>query len=481
MQKHYDLLVPGAQKSAGTRSVYAPYDRRLIATVATADQETVDLALNTAYSLFADRSRWLAKERRLEILKKTAQLMTEHFEFLALEAAREGGKPLRDSRIEVARAIDGLQICVDVLRTAAGVEIPMQLNAASADKLAFTHFEPIGVVVAVSAFNHPVNLIVHQVAPAIAAGCPVIVKPAEDTPLSCFHFVRLLYQAGLPEEFCQCLMTRDTDTAEQLVTSPLVGFFSFIGSAKVGWMLRSKLAPGARCALEHGGAAPVIVAEDADLDTMIPKLAKGGFYHAGQVCVSVQRVFVHQSIAGIFSEAFAEAVNALRVGDPELDTTDVGPLIRPGEVDRIESWINEAINSGTLVKSGGKKLSSTTFQPTILYDPPDHCKVSQQEIFGPVVCVYPYDDIDEAIRRANTLPFAFQASIFTKNIDQAMKAFNQLKASAVMINEHTAFRVDWMPFAGLKQSGLGVGGIPGTFKDMQIEKMMVMHSDALKV
>ncbi|SCZ87189.1 aldehyde dehydrogenase family protein [Nitrosomonas mobilis] len=480
MLQHFDLFIPGAAKSTETLTVYAPYDRRPIATVATADQDTVNLALNNAHSLFEDRSRWLTKERRLEILKKTAELMAENFEFLALEAAKEGGKPLQDSRVEVTRAIDGLQICIDVLRTASGSEIPMHLNSASAFKLAFTHYEPIGVVAAVSAFNHPVNLIVHQVAPAIAAGCPVIVKPAEDTPLSCFHFVRLLYQAGLPEEHCQCLMTRDTDTTGHLVTSPLVGFVSFIGSAKVGWMLRSKLAEGTRCALEHGGAAPVIVAEDADIDTMIPKLTKGGFYHAGQVCVSVQRVFVHQSIAGIFSDAFTEAVNALRVGDPELDSTDVGPLIRPGEVDRIESWVNEVSSFGTLIKAGGKRLSPTTFQPTLLYDPPGHCKVSQQEIFGPVVCIYPYDDIDEAIRRANALPFAFQASIFTKNIDRAMKAFNQLKASAVMINEHTAFRVDWMPFSGLKQSGLGIGGIPGTFRDMQIEKMMVMHSDALK-
>ncbi|MDT8364386.1 MAG: aldehyde dehydrogenase family protein [Nitrosomonas sp.] len=481
MPQHFDLCIPGAAKNTETLSVYAPHDRRLIATMATADQETVDIALNNAHSLFEDRSRWLTKEKRLKILKKTAELMAENFEFLALEAAREGGKPLRDSRVEVARAIDGLQVCIDVLRTSAGTEIPMHINSTSAFKLAFTHLEPIGVVVAVSAFNHPVNLIVHQVAPAIAAGCPVIVKPAEDTPLSCFHFVRLLYQAGLPEEYCQCLMTRDTDITEHLVTSPLIGFFSFIGSAKVGWMLRSKLAQGTRCALEHGGAAPVIVAEDANLDATIPKLTKGGFYHAGQVCVSVQRVFVHRSIAGIFSDAFAEAVNALRVGDPELDSTDVGPLIRPGEVDRIETWINEAISSGAQVKAGGKRVSSTTFQPTLLYDPPGHCKVSLQEIFGPVVCVYPYDNIDEAIRRANALPFAFQASIFTKDIDRAMKAFNQLNASAIMINEHTAFRVDWMPFSGLKQSGLGVGGIPWTFRDMQIEKMMVMHSDELKV
>ena len=477
MTQHFDLLIPGMSQASGTLSVLAPYDRQFIATVATADEETVDIALNNAQSLFNDRSRWLKAEKRLAILKKTAELIAECAESLALEAAREGGKPLIDSRVEVARAIDGLYVCIETLKTAAGSEIPMSLNAASAGKLAFTRHEPIGVVVAVSAFNHPFNLIVHQVAPAIAAGCPVIVKPAEETPLSCFRFVQLLYEAGLPGDWC--LMTKDTSIATHLVTSPLVSFFSFIGSAKVGWMLRSKLAPGTRCALEHGGAAPVIVAEDADLEASIPKLTKGSFYHAGQVCVSVQRIFVHESIAETFVGNFVAATEQLRVNDPTQETTDVGPLIRPGEVDRVEAWVNEAINLGALVKFGGKRLSATTYQPTVLYDPPDHCKVSQQEIFGPVVCVYPYREIVDAIKRANALPFAFQASVFTKNIDVAMKAYNQLKASAVMINEHTAFRVDWMPFAGLGQSGLGVGGIPHTFGDMQIEKMMVIQSDEI--
>ncbi len=480
MTQHFDLLVPGAKQTSNSLSVLAPYDRQLIATVATADEETVDLALNNAQSLFNDRSRWLKAETRLAILNKTAELMVENAETLALEAAREGGKPLFDSRIEVSRAIEGMHVCIETLKTASGTEIPMNLNASSASKLAFTRHEPIGVVVAVSAFNHPLNLIVHQVAPAIAAGCPVIVKPAEDTPLSCYRFVQLLYQAGLPNDWCQCLMTENTDVATHLVTSPVVGFFSFIGSARVGWMLRSKLAPGARCALEHGGAAPVIVTEDADLQSALPKLAKGGFYHAGQVCVSVQRVFVHESIAETLANQLAAAADQLCVGDPTLETTDVGPLIRPGEVDRIEAWVNEAENLGVQVKSGGKRSSETTFQPTVLYDPPDHCKVSQQEIFGPVVCVYPYSDMGVAIKRANALPFAFQASIFTKNIDLAMKAYSHLNASAVMINEHTAFRVDWMPFAGLRQSGLGVGGIPHTFRDMQIEKMMVIHSDEIK-
>ncbi len=479
MTQHFDLLMPGAKKSSDTLSVLSPYDHQIIARVATADEETVDLALNNAQSLFNDRSHWLKTEQRLAILQKTAKLMTECSESLALEAAREGGKPLIDSRIEVARAIDGLHVCTETLKTNAGSEIPMNLNAASANKLAFTRREPIGIVVAVSAFNHPLNLIVHQVAPAIAAGCPVIVKPAEDTPLSCFRFVQLLFEAGLPSGWCQCLLTKDTTVATHLVTSPLVSFFSFIGSAKVGWMLRSKLAPGTRCALEHGGAAPIIVTEDADLDAAIPKLVKGGFYHAGQVCVSVQRVFVHDSIAKILADKLATAADQLCVDDPTLETTNVGPLIRPGEVDRVEAWVNEAIGLGAQVMAGGKRLSDTTYQPTVLYNPSDHCKVSQQEIFGPVVCVYPYHDMDDAIKRANALPFAFQASVFTKNIDSAMKAYSHLNASAVMINEHTAFRTDWMPFAGLRQSGLGVGGIPHTLRDMQIEKMMVIHSDEI--
>lgn len=479
MIQHFDLLVPGVKNTSDSLSVLAPYDRQLIATVATADEETVDLALSNAQSLFKDRSRWLKAEQRLAILKKTAELMAENSELLAFEAAREGGKPLIDSRVEIARAIDGMYVCIEALKTSAGSEIPMNLNAASTGKLAFTRREPIGVVVAVSAFNHPLNLIVHQVAPAIAAGCPVIVKPAEDTPLSCFHFVRLLYEAGLPTGWCQCLMTKNTSVATHLVTSPLVNFFSFIGSAKIGWMLRSKLAPGTRCALEHGGAAPVIVAEDADLEATILKLTKGGFYHAGQVCVSVQRIFAHESIAETLANQLATAVDSLRLGDPTFETTDVGPLIRPGEVDRVEAWVNEAISLGALVKLGGKRHSATIYQPTILYDPPDNCKVSQQEIFGPVVCVYPYYDIDDAIKRANALSFAFQASVFTKSIDLAMKAYSQLNASAVMINEHTAFRVDWMPFSGLGQSGLGVGGIPHTFRDMQVEKMMVIQSDAI--
>jgi len=475
----YPLMIPGAESGAAEVEVVSPYDRTPIAVCAGADRAAVDHAVATAHALHRNRGAWIPVARRIEILETAASLMAGRAEDLAVGAAREGGKPLVDSRVEVARAIDSVRICVETLRTEAGRHIPMNLNAASMNRLAVTRREPIGVVVAVSAFNHPLNLVAHQVAPAVATGCPVIVKPAEATPLSCYRFVEILWEAGLPPEWCQALVAPDLAVAEALVTDPRVAFFSFIGSARVGWMLRSKLAPGTRCALEHGGAAPVLLAGDADLDVAVPSILKGGFYHAGQVCVSVQRVFADRAIAARFAERLAEAAGKLRVGDPTSVDTEVGPLIRPAEVDRVAGWVDEAVGAGARLLSGGEKLSETCYAPTVLFDPPGEARVSTQEIFGPVVCVYPYDDVEDAVRRANDLPYAFQAAIYTRDIDTAMRAFAELEASAVMVNDHTAFRVDWMPFAGLKQSGYGVGGIPYTMHDMSIEKMLVIRSPEL--
>ena len=479
MMSHFPLMIPGASTNDGLLEILAPYDRSLIATTDTADADAVEKALTTAYSLFRDRKNWLSIPKRIEIIERAAEIMQQRFNDLAIEAAREGGKPLNDSKVEVTRAIDGMKLCIETLRTEAGEEIPMGLNAASMGRMAFTRSEPIGVVVAVSAFNHPLNLIVHQVAPAIATGCPVIVKPAEGTPISCFRFVEILREAGLPDEWCQALTVKDLNVATKLVTDDRVGFFSFIGSARVGWMLRSQLAAGTRCALEHGGAAPVIVAEDADLEDGIPLMAKGGFYHAGQVCVSVQRIFAHESLAKNVTEKLVTEAEKMTVGDPILAETDIGPLIRPGEVDRVHEWVTEAVQAGAKLLCGGEKLSDTCYAPTVLVDPPEDVRVSTAEIFGPVICVYSYSNIDDAIDRANSLPVAFQASVFSKNIDTALEVYSRLDASAVMINDHTAFRVDWMPFAGLKQSGLGVGGIPHTMHDMQIKKMMVIRSPQL--
>ncbi|MCZ6766337.1 MAG: aldehyde dehydrogenase family protein [bacterium] len=479
MTQDFQMLVPGANTNAGTLEVRAPWDRSVIGSVVAADSGSVDTALTTAFELFRDRDAWLPSAERIAVLDKAADIMTSRAEELAVEAAREGGKPLVDSQVEVARAIDGVKSCIEVLRTDGGREIPMNLNAGSAGRIAFTRREPIGVVVAVSAFNHPLNLIVHQVGPAVATGCPVIVKPAEDTPLSCFRFVQILHEAGLPSKWAQALVVKDLSVATELVSDDRVGFFSFIGSSRVGWKLRAELAPGSRCALEHGGAAPVIVEKDADLDTAIPLMAKGGFYHAGQVCVSVQRVFADKSIARDVADRLVGAARELKIGDPTLADTEVGPLIRPKEVDRVEEWVKEAVDAGAELLTGGKRISETCYECTVLFDPPQDAKVSQLEIFGPVVCVYPVEDVDEGIRRANSLPLAFQAAVFTRDVDTAMRAYSRLDASAVMVNDHTAFRVDWMPFAGLHESGLAVGGIPYTMRDMQIEKMMVLKSKEL--
>ncbi len=477
--EHFPLMIPDGTSASEPITVNAPFDGTVIATVATADGDTVETALANAHALFRDRDLWLSVSRRIEILEGTIEILLGDAEGYAVEAAREGGKPLIDSLVEVARAIDSLKLCIETLRTEGGSAIPMGINPASANRLAVTRLEPIGVVVAVSAFNHPLNLIAHQVGPAVAAGCPVLIKPAGDTPLSCLRLVRALRQAGLPDAWCQPVITATRDVATALVTDGRVAFFSFIGSADVGWRLRSQLAPGTRAALEHGGAAPVILAGDADMDVTLPAILKGGFYHAGQVCVSVQRVFAHDSIAREFAENLAAGAAKLIVGDPTEAATEVGPLIRPREVERVAAWVREARDGGAEVLAGGAPVGETCYAPTVLFNPPDSAEVSRREIFGPVVCIYPYDHIDQAIAKANSLDFAFQASVFTRDMDTALRAYARLDATAVMVNDHTAFRVDWMPFAGLRQSGLGVGGIPHTMHEMQIEKMLVIKSAEL--
>ncbi len=462
-------------KKLNKLAVVQAYDGAIIEEVTLQDQADIEVMLATASTLYQDRKQWIPAYQRIEILRRLISLMQPETENFALLIAREGGKPLTDARIEVARAINGIELAIEEIGQLKGEQIPMDLSAAGAGRIAFTNKEPIGVVVAISAFNHPLNLIIHQVIPAIATGCPVIVKPSTNTPLSCLRFVNLLHQAGLPKEWCQVCVC-DRQAAQVLVTDSRVAFFSFIGSAKVGWKLRSQLAPGTRCALEHGGVAPVIVAADADLDKAIPLLVKGGYYHAGQVCVSVQRIYVDNTIKKKFLEALSAQVKVLVTGDPTDANTEVGPLIHPAEVDRIEQWVNEAITAGAKCISGGKRLSNSLYIPTLLVDPPHDSKVSTQEIFGPVVCVYGFDHIESAISQANSLPFAFQAAVFTQDINRAIHTAQTLNAAAVMINDHTAYRVDWMPFSGHRTSGLGTGGIAYTMDEMTQDKLLVIKT-----
>ncbi len=458
--------------------ISSPYNFKLIKEIPLMQHTDVENALQLAYNLFIDQEKWMPAWQRIEILERVVDRMKERVEDLTTIAAEEGGKPYIDSKVEVMRAINGVKLAIEHIAQLGGEQIPMGQSRSSVNRLAFTIREPIGLVVSISAFNHPLNLIIHQVVTAIAAGAPVIVKPALTTPLSCLEFVSILKEAGLPDGWCQTIICSD-ENAEKLATDNRVNYLSFIGSAKVGWYLRSRLSPGTRCAFEHGGVAPVIVEKDADIDNMLPALLKGGFYHAGQVCVSVQKVFIHEDIVNDVSKKLAIMAANLKVGDPLDPKTEVGPLILPREVDRVEQWVEEAVASGGKLLCGGKRISDSCFEPTVILNPSQNSKVSTLEVFGPVVCIYSYKTREEAIKLANALPTAFQASVFTHNLDIAFETVKKLNASAVMVNDHTAFRVDWMPFGGRDASGIGIGGVPYSINEMTREKLIVIKSNSL--
>lgn len=461
-----------------TIKVTSPFDGKVVGEVPFTNIEGVEKAIDVAYEKFLDVDNWLPKYKRVEILENLMKIMSSQVEELTILCASEGGKPYIDSKVEIQRAINGVKIAIEQLAVQEGQEIAMGHTASSANRMAYTMKEPIGVVAAISAFNHPFNLAVHQVIPALAVGCPVIIRPATQTPMSAVKLIELLKEAGLPDGWAQAVVC-DRQGGELLVTSPKTAFFTFIGSGPVGWYLNSKSSPGTRSALEHGGVAPVIVEPDANIDTMIPDLGKGGFYHAGQVCVSVQRVYVHESIVDEVASKLSDYASKLVVGDQLDSKTEVGPLINSNEVNRVEEWVNEAVEKGGKILTGGKRISDSCYEPTVILNPSDDALVSTKEVFGPVVIVYSYSDIDEAINRANALDVSFQAAVFTKNIDTALKAVKRLNGTTVMVNDHTAFRVDWMPFGGAKTSGLGLGGIPDSMNEMQNQKMMVIKSPSL--
>jgi len=446
------------------------YTGEILAELKQHNLNDVEQMLETATKL---KNSPLPSYERIKILQNLIPLMQEKQDFFARLIANEGGKPLKDAKVEVIRAIDGISIAISAIRNIKGEEVPMDLTQAGAGRLAFTIMEPIGVAVAVSAFNHPLNLTIHQVIPAVATACPVIIKPSSATPLCALELVKLLEIAGLSKGLVQVALINN-EVAEKLVTDPRVAFFSFIGSAKIGWYLKSKLSNGTRCALEHGGVAPVILDKFSDIDNFINGLIKSSFYHAGQVCVSAQRVFVPKNKAKDIAQKIAKVAKTLVIGDAINETTDIGPLISTKEVDRVENWVNEAIKEGAELIVGGNRINDVCFEATVLLNPKQDSKVSTSEVFGPVVCIYGYENIDEAIIKANSLEVSFQSSIFTDDIKTAMNVAKKLEASAVMINDYTTFRVDWMPFSGRKSSGYGVGGIEHTMKDMLEHKLIVI-------
>ncbi|HYX33756.1 MAG TPA: aldehyde dehydrogenase family protein [Oligoflexus sp.] len=455
-------------------SVRSPFDQKVLAMLPYDQEADVEKRVDAAYRLSRKPQSW-PKDKRLAFLQTVASALSKDSEEYAKLIALEGGKPLQDARVEAMRAIQSIQATIAALYEWHGTEIPMGLSAATSERWAMTKREPRGLVLAISAFNHPLNLIVHQVIPALAVGCPVLIKPSSKTPLTCQRFHQLLVDCGLPAFWCQRLLTEDALT-EKLAADPRVAVVSFIGSAAVGWTLQRQLARGSIAILEHGGTAPLVVTEDADLEAAIPLIVKGGTYHAGQVCVSVQNVFVQRQRLDACREQLIAALQKLRTGDPMDPQTDVGPMIQPEAADRVAQWIDQAVTAGGRLLCGGERLSPGCLRPALVEGAPSSSSFYKDELFGPGLGLYAYDHLDECVDRINQSRFAFQAAIFTQNMAKALQFVQQVDASTVLINDHTAFRADWMPFGGRKESGLGVGGILPSMMELSREKLVIIKS-----
>lgn len=474
MSKH-KLTLPGYQSTGNSwRQVVNPWNREPIAEVEMADDAAIAHAIVTARSTLESGWSDTPVYRRCEILKKAAAIIKSRAEQLAMLIATEGGKPLKDARVEAARAAVTLEEAASAGMALEGRQWGMQRAAGSENKIAFTIWEPIGVVLAVSAFNHPLNLPCHQAGPAIAAGNTVLLKPATSTPLCSIKLAEILLEAGLPEGVLQVVPAPGA-AASALVKSPDVNFLTFIGSAKVGWNLRRIMADGTRMSAEHGGNAASIVMADADLAASMPRIVLSAYYHAGQVCVSTQRLYVEKPLMDDFCAALVEQAAALKVGDARDLATTIGPIIEPEELVRVETWVDEAVADGTRVLLGGGRETDTTYKATVLTNAPEGSKVIAKEVFGPVVTVQPVDSLEEAVTKVNASTAPFQSSIFTQDLDKALYAARKVEASAYMINDMTAFRVDWMPFGGRKHGGLALGGLEHCVRDMSEEKLIVLN------
>ena len=457
-------------------NVFNPYTDELISSEVMLSKKEALSKLSEAYYIHKKNTSGISKKNRIEILENFYQLLQKNSQEIIELSVSEGGKPIQDSQIEMQRALEGVKLGIQSIRNLNGEMIPMNLNSASSNKLAFTTKSPIGVVFSISAFNHPINLTIHQIIPCIAAGCPVLYKPALSTPLVSKKIIKLLYKAGLPKEWCTHIIC-DNETTADLAKSDLIGYISFIGSSKVGWSIKQKMAAGVKIILEHGGTAPVIIARDADLKKAVPQIANSGFYHAGQVCVSAQKIYVHNDLIDSFISQLNLQAQLKKIGNPLNENTLIGPIISKSSLERIDNWVQEAINEGATLICGGNKLQNNCYEPTVLLNPSPNSLVSKEEIFGPVMCIYSFNENEEAIQLANKSPYIFQSAAYTNTLNQAFYFSKKLNGACVIINNHPAFRVDWMPFGGQGLSGEGLGGIEYSVKEMLKQKLVIIQQE----
>lgn len=455
-----------------TIEVRSPYDGDLIGEIVKHDANDVDMAVMTAND--APARYELPTWRRAEILYDASTIIGERTEDLARTISRESAKPISAARMEAARALSTLGWASIAARNLAGEMIPMEGSMIAEGKLAYTMRVPRGVVGAITPFNFPLNLVCHKVGPAIAAGCPVVLKPASQTPFSAMMLAEILTEAGLPEGWLNVVTGSGSEVGNALVEHDGVAAISFTGSADVGWSLAAK-APRKKVSLELGNSTPVIIEPGSRWEDAAHGVATGGYSHAGQSCISVQRVYVHESIATQFTDMLVDLVRKLKVGDPMDDATNVSSLISTDDRDRVKSWIDEAVAAGATLRTGGE-IDGTLLSPAVLTDVTLEMKVCSEEVFGPVVSVQTYRTLNEAIELANSTRYGLQAGIFTPSLDTAAEATRRLEFGAVLVNEIPTWRADLMPYGGVKDSGNTREGPSYAIRELMEDRLVVINT-----
>jgi acyl-CoA reductase-like NAD-dependent aldehyde dehydrogenase len=466
------FLVDGKWIEQGElQEIRAPFDGSVIAQVYQGTREHAQAAITAAVKAFGTTRRLPAFERQ-RVLRRVAQSIAERKEEFARTMAQEAGKPIKASRTEVERAIFTFNVAAEESTRIYGEYIPLDWQEFTAGRWGLVRRFPLGPIAGITPFNFPLNLVAHKVAPAIASGCSTVLKPAPQTPLSAFLLAECVQQAGWPDGALNVLPLSNED-AGLLVTDERIKLISFTGSAPVGGQIK-KNAGKKKVILELGGNAGVIVHSDADLAYAADRCVAGGFGYAGQTCISVQRILVERSVYGQFLDLFLAGVKKLKIGDPLEESTDLGPLIRESDAIRASQWIEEAVRTGARVLVGGKR-TGPLLEPTVLTGTRPDMKVNCQEIFAPVVTVESYDDFHAAVRQINNSPYGLQAGIFTRDVKLLFNAYEELEVGGVIAGDVPAFRIDHMPYGGVKDSGLGREGLRYAIEEMTEPKLLVMN------
>jgi acyl-CoA reductase-like NAD-dependent aldehyde dehydrogenase len=457
--------------SGSSIDVVDPFQHKVIGRIPACTSVEIDRAVAQAQGAL---KRGLPQWQRAKILDVAAVRLAARREEFAQLIARESAKPIRTARIEVDRAVGTFEFSAAEARKLAGEMIPMEALAAGEGKIGFTLRVPVGVIGAIAPFNFPLNLVVHKVGPAIAAGCPIILKPASQTPFTSIALVEMLIdECGLPSDWLHVVTGGGSTVGNALVDHPDIALITFTGSPEVGWSIRSR-APRKKVGLELGNNAPIVIEADGDWKTAAAKIRLAGFSHAGQSCISTQRIFVHSSIAADFTRELISQVSTLVVGDPLDEATEVSALISLAERDRVASWIHEATTQGATIACGGTLDENGVLLPTVILNARPEMKVCSREVFGPVVTVTTYDEVGNALEMANDSDFGLQAAIFTSRIDTALQAIKTLDFGGVVVNDVPTFRADQQPYGGLRDSGNTREGPAYSVKEMTEIRMVML-------